>query len=505
MENSLLLTYLFPTQPSPLQSSVNSNNANGYLNVVVSAQGQPIYAQNIQIFLPVGVGIGYLSSNTPIPTVNTTRWTVGSAQLVKPGDLPNALQADSINYVLFNCTPQTAADQLLNYDLQFSFQITGVDSIPGPYQVGIGEVASTTQGGGGNPVFNSFNLTKAAATFYLDNFTASATSGNVNVPLGVIPRNTSFVLSWESNGNQFSLFTAKGSAPIYTGSDTQFTISAGITSDTTYILQAQIVGGPNSGGTSPNFEVISLFDSLTVICSNPDLTPNSINNATTINSTGNISTQGNLSVVHDITTSGLTVNGSAVMSTVQMNNTLNVQGATTLATTSAANLSVSGQTTLNGPLVAQASTVQALAAPNIILNTTTTASQTFVAPTDGTVVGYCASPTATNTMCVYWIFIVVAPVSSPSTPYQVGGVGGNDYSGSFPFGGPYLSDPETITLPVRKGDKITVYSTAFQYNGTSTTVTFYFFGQGGQTPGGLSSTFLPASDAVSLNSTPYNG
>ena len=505
MENSLLLTYLFPTQPSPLQASVNNNSANGFLNVVVSAQGQSIYAQNIQIYIPVGDGAGYLTANMPIATSNTTRWTISTAQLMKRDQLPELLQQDSINYVMFNCLPQTTADELLNFDLQFSFQITGVDSIPGPYVVGIGEVASKTQGSFGSAVFGSFNLTKAAATFYVDNFTASATGGDVNVPFGVVPRNTSFILSWESNGNQFSLFTSKDSSPIYTGSNTQFTVSNGITASTTYILQAQIVGGPNSGGTAPGFETISLFDSLTVLCSNPDLTPNSITNATTINSTGDISTQGNLSVAHNTTTAGLTVNGQANMSSIQLNSTLNVLGPTTLATTSAANLTVSGQTTLNGALVAQTSTVQTLAAPNVILTGSGTSQQTFVAPTDGTVVGYCANPSNYNALCVYWLFIAVAPVSSPGTPYQVGTQGGNNFTGNYGTGN-YVSQPSTVTLPVRKGDTITCYLTAFNQNQVSTTCTFYFFGQGGQTSGGISSTFLSSSSAVKVDGKPpYNG
>lgn len=504
MENSLLLTYLFPTQPSPLQSSINNSAANGYLNVVVSAQGKTIYAQNIQIYIPVGEGPGYLTAKTPIATANTTRWTVGSAQLIQPHNLPKALQLDPVNHVLFNCSPQTPQDQLLNYDLQFSFQVTGVDSIPGAYQVGVVESASPTQGNW-NTASGIYSLTKAAATFYVDNFVASATGGNVNVPFGTVPLGTSFILSWESNGNQFSLFTSKGSAPIYTGSNTQFEVRSGITSDTTYILQAQIVGGPNSGSTSPSFETISLYDSLTVLCSNPNLITNSIANATTINSTGDITTQGNLNVSKNITTASLKVNGQATMSSIQLNSTLNVVGPTTLAASTASTLAVNGQTTLNGPLVAQSSTVQTLAAPNVIMRVTGTATQTLVAPTDGTIVGYCANPSTYNLLCVYWLFIAVAPVSSPSTPYQVGTQGGNNFSGSYGTG-TYVSQPSTVTLPVRKGDTITCYVTAFDKNQIAATCTFYFFGEGGQTPGGIATAFRPSSSAVNVDGKPqYNG
>ncbi len=472
MENSNLLTYLFPTQPSPLQASVSNVDANGFLNVVVSAQGQDLWAQEIDIYVPVGVGVGFLSSNVPIATVNNTGWTISTAQLADLKKLPADWVAQDVTYMIWTCYPQTPADQQMNFDLQFSFQITGVDSTPGPYNILIGEYSSKSADGPFDPSYGSFTLTKAAATFFLDNLTASAVSGDVNVPFGGVARNTPFVLSWQSNGNTYSIFTSQGTAPIYTGSNTQFQVS-GITTDTTFVVQAQIVGGPNSGGTSSGFEIISLYDSITVYCTNPDLRPNSINNATTIVSTGNITAQANL-IVNQLATAG----------SLQVNGTSNL-AATVLSST----LQVGGVTTLNGPLVAQASTVQAIAAPNIIAQGTSTYQKTFNVPTDGTVVGYCPNPSSYNGVSVYWIFIVVAPVSAPSTSYQVGGVGGNTQEGVS------ISNPTTVTLPVRKGDKVTVYSTAWNLNALSTNTIFYFFGQGG--PTNLADYFLPDSQAVS--------
>jgi hypothetical protein len=201
------------------------------------------------------------------------------------------------------------------------------------------------------------------------------------------------------------------------------------------------------------------------------------------------------------------VSGNSNLAATTVSSTLNVSGSTTVSGLNAVAVSSTslnagtvntGNLNVSGPLVAQSSTVQVKAAPNVIASGSSTYNQTFTAPTDGTVLGYCPNPAATNVMCIYWLFIVVAPVSSPSTPYQVGCVGGNDYSGAFPFGGPYLSNPATVSIPVRKGDVITVYSTTFQYNGTTTTTTFYFFGDGA-VPGGLSSSFLPASSAVTAD------
>ncbi len=478
MENTTLFTYLFPTQPSPLQSSVSNVAANGFLNVVVSAQGQSLWTSEIDIYIPIGVGAGFLSSNLPLATVNNTGWTISTAQLADISMLPIGLAEFGVTYMVFTCFPQSAAVQL-NYDLQFSFQITGVDSVPGPYNVLITEYTSPVQAGPFNPGFGQFTLTKAAATFYLDNLTVSANAGNVNVPFGGVARNTAFVLSWESNGNTFSIFTAQGSTPIYTGINTQFQVS-GITSDTTYILQAQIVGGPNSGGTAPGFETISLYDSITVFCTNPDLQSNSITNATTITSVGNITTQANLNVTQKATAGSLQVSGASNLA----------------ATTVSAALQVSGVTTLNGPLTAQSATVQVLAAPNVIASGSSTYQKTFTVPTDGSVVGYCPNPSSYNGVCIYWLFVVVAPVAAPSTTYQVGCVGGNTQEGQS------ISCPATITLPVRKGDVVTVYSTAWNLNKLSTTTVFYFFGQGG--PTNLASYYLADTQAVKTNGGPVS-
>lgn len=511
MSNSLLLTYLFPSQPSPLQASLNNASADGYLNVVVSARGQTIYAQQINIYLPIGSGeAGYLSSNTPIATSNTTRWTVGTAQLVKPVDLPHILASSpnvaQVQYMQFSCFPQTTADQLLNYDLQFSFQITGVDSMPGSYDVGIVETASRTPTPPPQPASSPFTLFKVAPTFVLNNFTASATSGNINVPFGGVPRNTPFRLSWQSNGTQFKVYTTQNSAPIYTGPNTQCPVPAGITANTTFIVQAEIVGGPQSGSTSPGFESIFLYDSLTVVCTNADLVTNSINNATTITSTGNISTQAALSAstatVGSLQVSGTTTLATTTISALTVPSSANIAGinATSISSTSLNGGTVNaGNLTVTGPLVAQNSTVQTLATPQSILQGSATSNKTFVAPTDGFVVGYCANPSDYNKLCVYWMFIVVAPVSAPSTSYQVGAQGGNNYAGAYSFG-TYVSQPATLTLPVRKGDKVTCYITAFNNNSISTTVSFTFFGQGVGAP--LTSAFLPSSEAVTLANQP---
>jgi hypothetical protein len=468
MDTTTLLTYLFPTQPSPLQVSVSNATANGFLNVVVSAQGQSIYADRINIYLPIGSGSdGFLSSNVPLATSNTTRWTIGTAQQVLPSDLPDRLVErmkrngnQGIQYVLFNCFPQTTSDQLVNFDLQFSFQITGVDSLPGIYDVGIVESASKTAGGPWSLANAIFTLTKASATFVLGNFTASATSGDVNVPFGAVARNTPFRLSWQSNGNMFTLFTAQNAAPIYQGADTQFTLADGITSTTTFILQAETVGGPQSGSTASGFESIFLYDALTVVCTDADLTTNSIANATTIQSVGDITTQGALSAAGAATVGSLQVNGGTNLSDVSVIdlsgenvNVTNISG----DTVNASNLNVTG------PFIAQDSTVQLFTTPLLLLSTGNfSGTINFLAETDGLVLGQ-ATVTGTSSTTSFSTFILVHP-ADPSIPF---------YQSSAML----TSSITTTSLmaPVRKGDKFGLQLWGVDGNPTAN---FYFFGLG---------------------------
>lgn len=480
-----LLTYYFPSQPYPLEVSTNNHFANGSLTVVVSDPAGDVYAQGIDIYLPIGAGQpGYLSGNTPIASCNTTRWTIGSGALVKEEDLPLVLRVGGRDgatpyYVMYACIPETNADELIDFDLQFTFQITGVDTFTGPYVVGIGETASKTAGVFGNMVFASYTAIKTQAAFTLKNFIASATTGDVNAPIGSIARNTAFQLSWESNGSQFRLYTAQNPTPIYTGTSSAYTVAGGITTDTTYILQATLANDSSAG---PSFESSVLYDTLTVTCSNADLVTNSIQNATTINSTGDITTQGNITAHKNATFQGMTVNGASTLSSLRVNSTLTVEATSTFSTTTA---NIANATTLNaanlnvtGPLIAQASTVQ-MFAPSVILWQSfgnTSEKRSFIANTDGMVLGFANTLAMQDFMLN--LAIAITPANPQALPYQSGASLTTDIT---------LAN---VLAPVSNGD--TIQLGAFQQGNFTEDLplfTFYFIGLGG------TSSFTPIANA----------
>ena len=477
-----LLFYSLPTQPAPLQVSTQSTVANGFLNVVVSANGNTVYAGEIDIYLPIGTGEGALSAAAPVATPNTATWTIAKQSQANLTKLPThirdlQLEADWI-WVQYSALPATSANRLIDFDLQFSFNIQGLDTNSGPFKAMIVESANTDGSTNYNSATIENDLTKSSPIFYVDNFIASSsgTGHDLNVPVGGFPNGEAFILSWQSNGTLFNIYTTEGTAPIYSDSDTQFLVSAGISKDTTFILQAQVTGGPESGTPAPGFETIYLYKALTVTCNNSDLTPKSINNATTIVSTGNISTQANLSASLLTSTGTLNTTGLATLNSAQVTNNLTVANPATngsLTVYGPTNLQgtaqISAQTSLTGGVTISGGSVNALGFTNLTSGSSTY-SQAYTAQTDGVVVGYCPYPANNySSICVYWIFIVSGSMTA-------GAVGGNLASTA---GG--ISNPATITLPVKKGESFTVYSTTWQFNQVSVTTTFNFYPVGGGT------------------------
>lgn len=468
-----LLTYLFPTQPSPLQTSPSNGTSSGYVNVVASPNGSTVYCQEIDIYVAVGTGEGYLTANKPTVTPNTTNWVIASSAMILGRDakiFPASM--DNVNYVQYNCKAVASSEYEISYDLQFSINVQDVDSTVGPYTIGIVENSSPdgTTYSEKNAVYS---LNKSGPTFYVNNFISSqAGSGsNPNVPSGEFSNGEAVVLSWQGNGTAYKVFEAGSASPIYSGADTAYTISDGLTQTTSFILQAEVTGGPDSGTTSPGYEAIFLYESLTVKVTNPDETPK------TITASGDISTAADLSVTGETTTgtlsvgSTLGVTGTSTLAAVNINDNLGVTGTADLTT-----LNASGVSTLSGGLVNTGGSVQMISdAVELYSSTAGTGENglSFQANTDGMVVAYCDSNSDYNDICVYWFYVI-------SDQMQVGGQGGTDQT--------RISLPNTISLPVQKGSSFTIYSTPWNLNVQSTTVTFKFFPFGSGTATSTGST-----------------
>lgn len=473
-----LLSYVFPTQPSPLQVSPVNGSTNAYINVVASALGQSIYCQKIEIYVPVGTGNGYLTPNTPTVTPNTTLWSVAAAQSVAASQTPfgQSLPAaqQGINYAQFVCTCNDPSNYEITYDLQFSIFASPIDPNVGSYGIGIVE-DSSPDGSTYTSKNQLYNLEKAPPIFFLNNFIATGTSGgyNLNEPSGQFAKGDGIQMSWESNGSEFKIFTSGTQDPVYSGRDKTFLLPNGIAQTTTYILQAQVIGGPQTGATGQTFENINLYESLTLVITNPDLVPSSIVASGDISTTTNLTADGLTSTdtlkVNSSSSTALEVTGGGSVTGQLTAGSAHVTGSLQVDSNSTLNdATINQDLTLDGTLSAQNASFTMLSEHQVLLDSNENYIQgiSFMPNTDGIVMGYCNYPEDNyQATCVYWFFIV-------SGDMQVGGVGGNTPGdGSVPN----TSNPATISLPVRNGNSFTIYSTPWQENTVKVDVVFKFF------------------------------
>jgi hypothetical protein len=484
-----LLAYRFPTQPQPIQVSTPSGQTDARINVVVLNDGKT-YCKEIDIYVPVGKEATDLTENDPTVAPNTSKWSVGKGVRIT-GDkigLPKEL-----TFVQFNCTCNSPADYLINYVLAFSIFVQPVNQTSGTFTIGIVETSDTSS----SPTTqrsNQYTLSKASPQFYVKNFIASkqGSAKDPNKPCGEFANKEAIVLSWEGNATNYQLITTPSQQPVYSGSDTSFVLTKGLTQTTTFILVATVTGGPGSGTPEPGFETVYLYEALTVHITNPDITPKSVTASGKIIS-GKEGTDGGLEInsasriILSLAASGggcLQIannsnddtiflegfsgdeKGSAAgmyltgknseniphlglkANTTEATGALNVKGDTTLTKTSVGTLGVSGATELKDTTVS--GTLAATGAVNMMGNAQKVDAGTYTAKTDGFVIGYVGSPSDAKEKSLAWI-------TGSTSDLLVQATGGNNlyyFDGNKTYGCSNM--PNSFMMPVKKDNHWTV-------------------------------------------------
>lgn len=270
--------------------------------------------------------------------------------------------------------------------------------------------------------------------FYLQNLIA--TVPGASLPTTDFGANADIALSWDSNGTAFTVYAAQDSNPVYSGTATSCVVSGGRTRSTTFILAASVSGGPTSGTPSTSFDTIYLYDTLTVTISDPVLTPGAL------------------------TTTDLTVTGA-----------LTASGATTLGAVSASTLSVA-----NGLAMLTSIALPPVSAP-----------VSYVATTDGLVIGTVtgdnSGPSVAN----------ISGSAGGMTVQATGGTVSVQKEGSTEA---ITNNSNSFVLPVQQGQTWTV--SASQALGTPVPTAFYWV------PFGANATLQPAGtgDAAVLGDAP---
>ena len=262
---TLLLKYLFSSDPDPIQVSFPETQISARLNIAVFKPSQPVYCSQIGVAVPVGTDAPSLFASSPSGSINTNKWTLTS-QFEKKGSEIGLDSQQIYSKFTYNC--RSSADYLIDYNLVLGV-FGPVNQVSGPFTIKIFETSGTT-----NDLktftnkIGAFALNKYVPQFYLHNFVAVSQT-NQSIPATDFASGADITFRWESNGTYFQLFMKDLATPIYADKKKVFTLKGGVTRDTTFILVASVTGKPDSDSSGGGYEPIYLYDSLSITVADP--------------------------------------------------------------------------------------------------------------------------------------------------------------------------------------------------------------------------------------------
>lgn len=457
----VLLNYNITSEPSPLQISTDGYQAYGILNLVVSVPAnQTVYCKEIDIYIPSKL---LSQSDTFNPALNTDKWQYAIGAKVDGGDI--GLEV-GISYVPVKFLATSSQYYLINYPLLLTLGVgqvtTAIGDVKGLHVV---EYSSATESGDYTQRDLEFSVTVGAAQFYVRNFVASLydSAKPDTVPGGSFTNGQAIKLSWEGNASEYQVVTTAGSTPVYTGQDNSLVLPNGLKQTTTFILIA-------SQTDSTRSETLYLYETVTVVITNPDETPNTVTAAGSIATTAGLSSQ-TLNVAGAATLGGdtgvggkLDVTGDTVLGNARIDNALSVFGPTSLIDARVnGSLTVGGASTLADTIVKGAlstfGSVGMLGAAQYI------GTGSFRANTDGYLIGTVSLGWQGTKLSVAWIYGGV-------NNYNVCATGGNVGSFNSSWTKYCTSNFNSFTLPVPKGSTFWTRTDFFHENQVNPSATY---------------------------------
>ncbi|HEY5787947.1 MAG TPA: hypothetical protein VIT65_24565 [Microlunatus sp.] len=366
-----LLTYRFATAPAPLAIALGRTPATGVITAEALAGDDSVYCSEILVFVRIGPDPVDLSETTPDASVSTGRWAITDTRIVHGDDL-GLLTGD---YAQFTFDARDPADYLIDYSLVLGLT-AAVNHAAGTFEYLVRE----TSGASRDAMIErqtSFSLEKRPPQFFLQNLVATAPEAPT-VPRTAFANGAPVRLSWESNGTWFQLYLPSQTTPLYAGAATAYTLPAGLTSDTTFVLAGAMTG--NSSGDTPSggYRTLFLYEALTLGVSGADLAPRSVT------ATG--------ALAGATVTAASVAAGSVATGTVTASARTTSQDLTVTGTADLHDLSTTGTTTLadatvSTHLVGATADMSLMAQPMFLPNR----NAWYQAPTDGFVVGWASN------------------------------------------------------------------------------------------------------------------
>ncbi len=438
-----LLPYGFSTLPAPLQVSAASAASPGAINIWAGLPQASVYCSKIVIGVPIGPAATDLTTQTPSVTPNTTWWAI-SGLVIETGD-HLGLSADT-SYAVFTAVATSDAHWLIDYDLQFSIITAQVNQNEGTF----GLVIAETSGPAPDQLEQRrsvFDLTKGPVTGYLNNMmTTAAPPGPADIPLSEFTAGQPIRLAWASNASSFAVYAGSATTPVWTGADTSTVLSAGLTRDATLTVVATGDLGVLIAGT-------------TVIITNPALTPASVA-AGILTTTG--LTKLAAAALANLSTAGVSATGPTTLAGGARASTLTATGGAVLrGPVTSSSAAVNGQLTVGGSAQLGGASMASLRLTNVatIMNPRSIGAGSYVASSDGLVVGTVGWPSNAGQKCAA---VAYGSTAGAGAVYARGGnrvfwvSSDAKHFSSWMVGGSFL-------LPVRRGYGFTVG--VYQVNG----------------------------------------
>jgi hypothetical protein len=349
--DTCLLDYAFSTAPIPLQVNAPGGQATSRINLGVFNPTPGVLCSQIMVAVPVGPEPTDFCFEPPAASVNTGKWSVSSQEVVKGEEI--GLPEASYATVIFQCRDQ--ADYGVGYSLVLSL-VGAVNTEVGDFTYAVQEWSGTSPDDL-NPKVGYHTIGKQDAIFTLSNFAAAATD-KPTVPGTAFTNGQPLRLSWESTGTWFELYAKGSPAPLYAGPATSYELAAGLTAGTQFVLVASVTGDPTKDSPSPGYQPIYLYDALTLVVTNPDLTPRTVAAANGISSAGTLTVTGQ-STVGALTATSATVNGPTVLNgdldvgTASAQKYVHIHGKLAAGPSSLEDLAVTGPVAVYGTLGAR--------------------------------------------------------------------------------------------------------------------------------------------------------
>jgi hypothetical protein len=292
------------------------------------------------------------------------------------------------------------------------------------------------------------------------------------------------LFEWESNGTFFQVYEKNNPVPIYAGTQTTFTLTGGVATDTTFILVAMMTFNPATGKPQSGFAPIYLYETLTITITNPDLTPKSSNISGNASVGGTLGVSGNTSLANANVSGTLGVSGQSNLGNAQVGGALGVSGTSNLANAIVGGtLSASGNSTLSGTAINGALGVSGAATLNgglyatnspigMLTGAQSVSPATYSANTDGFVVGVVAGASNVNQLCYTFIY------GGNSDGVSVRSLGGNVAAFDTDWTKWSGNNQNSFMFPVRKGTSWWVSVWNPSTNQTNAPTTFYWIPMG---------------------------